>query len=150
MMVLTHPWEPEYSADSKLLILGTFPSPKSREMGYYYGHPQNVFWKTLASSLGVPEPPCEVEARRRFVREHGIALWDVFKQITIEGASDSSIHEAVPNTFNRLIGQSSISAVFTTGRTGTDAFNRLCSSEAGMRAIYLPSTSPANRRIQAT
>ena len=149
-MKLKHPWGPEYSKDSKLLILGTFPSPKSREMGYYYGHPQNVFWKVLAESLGVPEPPYDVEARKRFVREHGVALWDVFKTVNIDGASDASIRDAEPNEFKRIIAESCISAIFTAGRTGTDAFNRLCSGEAGMRAVYLPSTSPANRRTQAT
>jgi len=149
-MNLKHPWEPEYSKNSKLLILGTFPSPKSREMGYYYGHPQNVFWKTLAASLGVPEPPYEVEARQRFVREHGVALWDVFKSVNIDGASDASIHEAEPNTFKKIITGSEIKTIFTTGRTGTEAFNRLRSGEAGMRAVYLPSTSPANRKTQAT
>ena len=147
-MKLQHPWKPEYSKNSKLLILGTFPSPKSREMGYYYGHPQNAFWKTLTESLGAPELPYDVEARQRFVREHGIALWDVFKSVDIDGAADASIHDAEPNVFREMIAGSDISAVFTTGRTGTDAFNRLCSGEAGMRAIYLPSTSPANRRTQ--
>jgi len=149
-MKLSHPWEPEYSKDSKLLILGTFPSPKSREMGYYYGHPQNAFWKTLAQSLGVPEPPYDAVARQRFVREHGVALWDVFKSVDIDGASDASIRDEVPNTFRKIIDGSGISAVFTNGRTGTDAFNRFCSTEAGMRAVYLPSTSPANRRTQST
>lgn len=147
---LSHPWEPEYSKDSKLLILGTFPSPSSREMGFYYGHPQNVFWKSLALSLGVPEPPCDVEARRNLLRESGVALWDVFKSLDINGAADASIKNAEPNTFRKILETSSISAIFTTGRTATDAFNRLCSKEAGLRAIYLPSTSPANRRGQTT
>ena len=149
-MRLTHPWEPEYTRDSKLLILGTFPSPKSREMGYYYGHPQNAFWKTVAASLGAPEPPYDAKARQRFVREHGIALWDVFSSVDIDGASDASIRDAEPNTFSDIIAKSDIKTIFTTGRTGTDAFNRLCSGEAGMRSVYLPSTSPANRRTQAT
>ena len=149
-MKLVHPWEPEYSKDSKLLILGTFPSPKSREMGYYYGHPQNAFWKTLAQSLGAPEPPYDAEARQRFVWEHGVALWDVFKAVDIDGAADASIRDEVPNTFRKMIDGSEISAIFTNGRTGTDAFNRFCSAEAGMRAVYLPSTSPANRRTQMT
>jgi len=149
-MKITHPWKAEFNKDSKLLILGTFPSPKSREMGYYYGHPQNAFWKTLAASLGVPEPPYDVGARQRFVREHGIALWDVFKSVDIDGASDASIRDEKPNKFRDIIEESEISAIFTAGRTGTDAFNRLCSHEAGMRAVYLPSTSPANRRTQTT
>ena len=149
-MKLTHPWGPEYDKNSKLLILGTFPSPKSREMGFPYGHPQNAFWKTVAASLGVPEPPYEAEARRNFVHEHGIALWDVFKSVDIDGASDASIHDGKPNKFREIIEGSEISAVFTAGRTGTDAFNRLCAGEAGMRAVYLPSTSPANRKTQAS
>jgi len=119
-------------------------------MGYYYGHPQNVFWKTLATSLGLAEPPGDVEARQRFVRENGIALWDVFKSVEIDGAADASIHNAEPNRFRDIIAKSNINAIFTTGRTGTEAFNSLCSHEAGMRAVYLPSTSPANRRTQAT
>jgi len=145
---LTHPWGPEYSKGSKLLILGTFPSPRSREMGFYYGHPQNVFWKTLAASLGTQEPPYDKEGRQLFVREHGVALWDVFKSVRIDGASDASIRDAEPNKFKTIIEGSGISAVFTAGRTGTEAFNRLCSGEAGMRSVYLPSTSPANRRTQ--
>jgi len=149
-MRITHPWKPEYNKDSKLLILGTFPSPKSREMGFYYGHPQNAFWKSLAASLGEPEPPYDVSARHRFIHENHIALWDVFKSVNIDGAADASIHDAEPNTFKEMIAKSRISAIFTAGRTGTDAFNRLCSGEAGMRAVYLPSTSPANRRTQAT
>ena len=149
-MRITHPWKPEYDKDSKLLILGTFPSPKSREMGFYYGHPQNAFWKSLAMSLGEPEPPYDVEARRRFVHENHIALWDVFKSVNIDGAADASIRDEEPNTFRDIIKGSRINTIFTAGRTGTDAFNRLCCVEAGMRAVYLPSTSPANRRTQAT
>jgi len=147
---LTHPWGPEYGKDSKLLILGTFPSPKSREMGYYYGHPQNMFWRSLAASLGAPEPPYDKDARKRFVREHGVALWDVFKTVAIDGASDASIHDAEPNDFQKILAESDIKTIFTTGRTGTEAFNRLCSEKAGKRAVYLPSPSPANRRTQAT
>ena len=148
-MRLTHPWEPVYRKDSRLLILGTFPSPASREMGYYYGHPQNVFWKVLALSLGVLEPAHDVGARQRLVYEHGIALWDVFESVEINGAADASICDSKPNSFKHIIENSAINTVFTTGHTATDAFNRLCSKEAGFRAIYLPSTSPANRRGQA-
>jgi len=149
-MHLTHPWEPEYQSNSQLLILGTFPSPKSRQMGFYYGHPQNIFWQTLANSLGVPAPPAQTDARKSFVRQHKIALWDVFQKVTITGAADSSIQQAIPNTFAPIIISSQISAVFTTGQTATNAFNQQCASQVGMRAIYLPSTSPANRRTQAT
>jgi len=147
-MRLEHPWPAEYDKNSKVLILGTFPSPKSRETGFYYGHPMNVFWKTLAASLEAPEPKNDVGARKAFLREHGIALWDVFKSVDIEGAADASIRDTEQNKFKSIIEGSGIHTVFTAGKTATDAFNRLCAEEAGMRAVYLPSTSPANRRTQ--
>jgi hypoxanthine-DNA glycosylase len=132
-----------------VLILGTFPSPKSREMGFYYGHPQNVFWATLAAVLGVDEPLRDVRLRKEFLLAHRVALGDVLHACTIEGAADASITNPVPNRFAPILANSEICAVFTTGRTATNLFNRLCADEAGMLAVYLPSTSPANRAAQA-
>jgi hypoxanthine-DNA glycosylase len=117
-------------------------------MGFYYGHPQNVFWATLAAVLGVDEPPRDVRLRREFLLEHRVALWDVLYACTIEGAADASITDPVPNRFAPLLAGSEIRAIFTTGRTATTLFNRLCADEAGMPASYLPSTSPANRAAQ--
>jgi hypoxanthine-DNA glycosylase len=148
-MHLVHPWEPLCDKYSKILILGTIPSPKSREMGFYYGHPQNIFWKTLAFVLGVDEPPYDVPARRAFALKHRVALWDVLHACDIEGASDNSIKNPVPNKFAPLLARTQIHAIFTTGRKGTDLFAELCATEAGMPSIYLPSTSPANRATQA-
>jgi hypoxanthine-DNA glycosylase len=147
-MLLVHPWPPLYDADSKVLILGTIPSPKSREMGFYYGHPQNVFWEILAETLGVPEPPYDVPARRAFALAHRVALWDVLHSCRIEGASDSSIKDPVPNKFRPLLDTTNITHLFTTGKKGTELFRTLCVEEAGMPSIYLPSTSPANRATQ--
>ncbi|MDR1796963.1 MAG: DNA-deoxyinosine glycosylase [Clostridiales Family XIII bacterium] len=148
-MLLTHPWPPLYQSDSKVLILGTIPSPKSREMGFYYGHPQNIFWRTLANVLGQSEPPYDRDARRDFALQNRIALWDVLHSCEIDGASDASIKDPVPNKFRPILESSQISSIFTTGKTGTLLFNQYCAVEAGIPSIYLPSTSPANRAAQA-
>jgi hypoxanthine-DNA glycosylase len=149
MTHIVHPWEPLCDERSKALILGTIPSPKSREMGFYYGHPQNIFWTTLAEALGKEPPPYDVPARRAFALANRVALWDVLHSCDIDGASDSSIRNPVPNLFRPLIERTQIRAIFTTGRKGTDLFAALCAEEAGMPSIYLPSTSPANRATQA-
>jgi hypoxanthine-DNA glycosylase len=146
--MLVHPFAPVYDARSKILILGSFPSPKSREFGFYYGHPQNLFWSVLARVLDTPEPARDRAAREAFLLENRIAVWDVLRACEIDGASDNSIKSPVPNTFRPLLRASEIAAIFTTGRTATDLFNALCAREAGQRARYLPSTSPANRAGQ--
>jgi len=148
---LIHPWPATFDADSRVLILGTFPSPKSREFGYPYGHPQNIFWTALARSLGVAAvPPGAGGAERQaWLLQNRVALWDVIYSCTIEGASDASIRDPIPNRFAPIIAGSQVQAIFTTGRKATDLFNSLCTAEAGMPAAYLPSTSPANRAAQA-
>jgi hypoxanthine-DNA glycosylase len=146
---MTHPWDAVYDENSEVLILGTFPSPKSREMGFYYGHPQNIFWKTLADVLGQPEPPATVKARSAFLLHNHIAVWDVLASCEIEGASDLSIRNAVPNKFQPILAETKIRKIFTTGKKATQLFEKYCTEEAGMPPIYLPSTSPANRAQQA-
>jgi hypoxanthine-DNA glycosylase len=118
-------------------------------MGFYYGHPQNIFWKTVAAVLEVAEPSRDVRSRRAFLLETHIALWDVLRACDIEGASDASIKHPAPNQFAPLISDSNICAIFTTGKTATGLFNDLCAKEAGLDAVYLPSTSPANRAAQS-
>ncbi|MDR3071905.1 MAG: DNA-deoxyinosine glycosylase [Clostridiales Family XIII bacterium] len=147
-MKLIHPWPPLFDKNSKVLILGTIPSPKSREMGFFYGHPQNIFWKTLAQVLNQPEPDSNVNARRAFLLENRIALWDVLHACEIEGASDASIRNPEPNRFRTLLEKTQIQTIFTTGKSATNLFNTLCAEEVGTSAIYLPSTSPANRATQ--
>jgi hypoxanthine-DNA glycosylase len=148
MDMLKHPFEPIYDAHSRLLILGTFPSPKSRASRFYYAHPQNRFWATLAAVLGEAPPAPDAAARTAFLLKNHIALWDVLHACEIEGASDGSIRNPVPNLFRPLLAASEIAAIFTTGKKATGLFNALCAAEAGMEAVYLPSTSPANRAYQ--
>ena len=148
---LVHPWEAIFDSQSRVLILGTFPSPKSRAAGYPYGHSQNIFWSTLAWSLGVEALPqgADAEQRREWLLLHRVAVWDVIHSCVISGASDASISDVEPNHFRPIIEASQIVGVFTTGRKATELFNSLCAEEAGLAAGYLPSTSPANRAAQS-
>lgn len=146
-MHIVHPWGPLYNGDSKVLILGTIPSPKSREMKFYYGHPQNIFWKTLAEILEKPEPAYDVDERRQFLIENRIAAWDVLASCDIEGAEDSTIRNYEVNCFAPLLKKTQIVQIFATGKKAESLFNKHCKEEAGMCATYLPSTSPANRGI---
>ncbi len=141
---MEHPFKPVFDESSRILILGSFPSPKSRENGFYFSHPKNKFWAVLAEIFGVPEPERNTQSRTEFLLSNHIAVWDVLHSCKIAGAADSSIREPQANKFNEILRQSEIHAVFTTGRTATELFNELASTEAGIRAIYLPSTSPAN------
>jgi hypoxanthine-DNA glycosylase len=145
--VLVHPLGPIYDARSKVLILGTFPSPKSREARFYYAHPQNRFWATLAAVLGEEIAP-DSASKTAFLLAHRVAMWDVLHACEIKGASDAEIRNPVPNLFRPILAASEIAAIFTTGKKATELFNALCSEEAGMEAVYLPSTSPANRAYQ--
>ncbi|MDR1460921.1 MAG: DNA-deoxyinosine glycosylase [Campylobacteraceae bacterium] len=141
---LTHPWECVFDEQSKILILGSFPSPKSRQNGFYYAHPQNIFWQTLSFVLGKPQPADDKKSKMLFLLENKIALWDVLHSCDINGASDNAIVNPIANKFKPLLDASNISTIFTTGKKATELFQKLCSKEAGMNSIYLPSTSPAN------
>ena len=144
--LITHTVNPIYDENSKILILGTMLSPKSREVGFYYSHPQNRFWKTIADVLS-KEVPITIEEKIKLLRTNGIALWDVLASCLISGADDSSIKDAVPNDFTPLFETASIKAVFTTGKKATDLFKKHCEKKYGFEPIYLPSTSPANCRM---
>lgn len=140
-----HTIEPWFDAQSRVLILGSFPSPRSRECGCYYGHPQNRFWKTLAAVFDEPLPATIAE-RRLFVKRHYIALWDVLATCVICGADDASIVEPVANDLTRITESAEIQAVFTTGKKAKALYDALLLPKLGREAIALPSTSPANRR----
>ncbi|MBR2176238.1 MAG: DNA-deoxyinosine glycosylase [Clostridia bacterium] len=142
---IIHTFEPVYNSSSKILILGTMPSPKSRENGFYYGHPQNRFWRVLANLFSETVPQTN-EEKRSLVLRHHIALWDVLKSCTIEGADDSSIRSPEPNDIAGLLKKTDIGYIFTTGTKAYSLYNRLCRSKTDIDAIPLPSTSPANRR----
>ena len=134
---------PVYSENSRALILGTWPSPKSREMAFYYGHPQNRFWKTLAGILAVPVPG-SIDEKKEFLLSHHIALWDVIASCSIEGSSDSSIRDVVPNDLSRILSASSIQAIFCNGKTSWNYYKKYQEAVTGIPAVSLPSTSPAN------
>lgn len=147
MSRVIHTIEPVFNCHSRVLILGTMPSPKSREQGFYYAHPQNRFWPTLAAVLGEPLPQA-LEQRRSLALSHGIALWDVLQSCEIDGASDASIRTALPNDLRRILSAAPVAAVFTTGKKAYELYNRLCLGiMTELPAHCLPSTSPANRRI---
>ena len=133
---------PVFDQRSRVLILGTIPSPKSREQGFYYAHPQNRFWRILAALFEQPLPETAAD-RRAFALEHRIALWDVLAVCDITGAQDNSIRNPVANDFSRVFNVAPIRKVFTTGKTATKLYHQL----TGLQSSYLPSTSPANCRV---
>lgn len=139
-----HELKPLFDAHSRVLILGTMPSPKSRELGFYYMHPQNRFWKMLAEVLCEPFPQTIAE-RRQLCLRHGIALWDVLASCDIEGASDGSIKNAVPNDIGGLLKKCPIETVFSTGKKAHALYKRFFPELR--EDVCLPSTSPANRTI---
>ena len=136
---------PVYDENSRALILGTWPSPKSREMGFYYGHPQNRFWPLLAALTGEPVPAREaIAAKKQLLLRHGLALWDTLERCTITGASDASIRDAVPNDIAALLAKAPIQAVFCNGATAYRLYQKYLEPVSGIPAVKLPSTSPAN------
>lgn len=155
---VSHTFGPCCDSECRILIMGTMPSPKSREQGFYYGHPQNLFWGTLARLLGQPEPEPSPDARRTFALKHHIALWDVLDSCDIRGAEDNSIKNETPNDLLEIFRTApDIGAVFTTGKKAKALYDkyssemyRNCGGKEPIEAIYLPSTSPANRVQQKT
>ena len=138
-------FEPVYNEHSRALILGTWPSPKSREMAFYYGHPQNRFWPVLAALTGEPVPAREdIEAKKQIILRHGLALWDTLERCTITGAADASIKDAVPNDIAALLAKAPIEAVFCNGATAYRIYTKYLQPVSGIAAVKLPSTSPAN------
>ena len=140
---LTHTFEPVFNRESKILILGSFPSVKSRENNFYYGHPQNRFWKVLAQIFEV-EVPQTIDEKRTFLLEHHIAVWDVIESCTIIGSSDSSIKDVVVNDFLKVLKNSEIETIYVNGGKAYELYHRYAEKQTGIPAIKLPSTSPAN------
>lgn len=130
---------------AQALILGSFPSPKSREQGFYYGHPQNRFWPLMAALTGEPAPAWgDLAAKRAILLDHGLALWDTICCCTITGASDASVRDVTPNRIAELIEQYRVRAVFCNGAASHRLYERYARPETGLAAVRLPSTSPAN------
>lgn len=142
-MQVVHPIKPLFDENSRALILGTMPSPKSREACFYYAHPQNRFWKVLAAVFDAPFPATSAE-RTNFALSHGIALWDVLHSCEIVGASDASIKNPVANDLSVILAHAPIRAIFCTGRTAAALYKRLILPRTSIQAVTLPSPSPAN------
>lgn len=138
-----HEIPPVYDRNSKILILGSFPSVKSRESGFFYGHPQNRFWKVL-SGICACEIPETVDEKKRFLLEQKIAVWDVIASCTIEGSSDNSIRDVIPNDLGRILKTADIRQIFTNGTAADKLYHKYIEDTTGMKAVRLPSTSPAN------
>lgn len=138
-----HAFSPVYNKSSKILILGTMTSPASAANGFYYSHPQNRFWRILAVLLKAPLPQTPAQ-KERFLLNHNIALWDVLKECSIIGASDSSIKNPVVNDLNLILTASPVKAVFATGKKAGALYNKYCFPFTNIPIITLPSTSPAN------
>lgn len=134
---------PVYSPESKALILGTYPSPKSFEAGFYYYHPQNRFWPLLAA-LTSSALPSSIPQKKQLVLSSGLALWDTLESCEILGASDSSIKNPVPNDIASLVGKTEIQAVFCNGSAACKFYRKYCLASTGIEPVSLPSTSPAN------
>lgn len=142
-VLVTHPFEPVFDENSKVLLLGSFPSPASREVGFYYGHQKNRFWSVLSEVLGEPLPNT-IEDKKHMLLSHNIAIWDTLASCEIVGASDNSIKNAMANDIAGLKAKSKIKAVFTLGKTSTNLYKKY----VGNDCIYLPSTSPANCAVK--
>lgn len=141
--ILTHTFEPVYNKDSRILILGTFPSVKSREQEFYYGHPQNRFWKLL-SALVQEEIPETISQKKEFLLRNHIALWDVVHSCRITGSSDSSIKDVVPNDISRIIQETGMTNIFANGGKAYSLYEKYLYPAVKVKAVKLPSTSPAN------
>lgn len=141
--MIVHPIPPVYDAHSRILILGSFPSVKSREEGFFYGHPRNRFWKVLAG-VWETQVPVTVAEKKWFLLRHGIALWDVLAGCEITGSADSSIHHALPNDIRVILDCACIQTVFVNGKTALGYYDRYLRETVGQEAVCLPSTSPAN------
>lgn len=140
---VSHGFEPVYDGNSRILVLGSFPSVKSRENSFYYGHPQNRFWKLIARLLDEPVPST-IEEKKLLLLSRGIAIWDVVAACDIKGSSDSSIRNVIPADINRVLRAASITTIIANGDTAYKLYRKYCEPHTGREAVKCPSTSPAN------
>ena len=139
----SHTFQPVYDENSRILILGSFPSVKSREQGFYYGHPQNRFWKVLAALCNC-EVPRTIEEKKLMLLENHVAVWDVIDSCDIIGSSDSSIKNVVPADIAGLLAETKITRIFANGKTAGSLYEKFSKEKTGKEITVLPSTSPAN------
>lgn len=141
--MVVHPIEPVYDENSEILILGSFPSVKSRENHFFYGHPQNRFWKVLAA-VYAEEPPGTIEEKKEFLLKHHVAIWDVIHSCDIEGSSDSSIRNVQANDISSILRIAQIRQIYVNGKKAEQLYQKYIYPEVQRDCICLPSTSPAN------
>ena len=141
--MIVHPIKPFYDADSRILILGSFPSVMSRETGFFYGHPRNRFWALLAGLTG-EETPENIADKKRFLKQHHIALWDVIASCDITGSSDASIKNVVPNDLSPILETAEIRRIYVNGGTASRLYEKYLYPLYERDWVKLPSTSPAN------
>lgn len=146
MQNVVHPFPPLYDEYSRVLILGSFPSVKSREQKFFYGHKQNRFWKVTAAVFG-ENTPATIEEKRSFLLRNHIALWDVIASCRIEGSSDASIRDVVPNDLSRILETADIRKIYCNGAKSYELYRRYIEPVTGRKAEKLPSTSPANAAV---
>ena len=140
---IIHPIPPLYDAESKILILGSFPSIKSREAMFFYGHPQTRFWPLLARLSG-EDVPTSIEEKKSLVLRHRVALWDSIHSCTIVGSSDSSVRDVVPNDLSVILDNSKVERIYCNGALSHKMYTKYIYPTTGITAVKLPSTSPAN------
>lgn len=141
--MIIHPIPPLFDENSETLILGSFPSVKSREAAFFYGHPQNRFWAVVAEIYGY-EKPQTVEEKKKLVLENKLAMWDVIQSCEIEGSADSTISNVTANDLSVILSNSRVDRIFVNGKTAEKYYNKYTYPKTGIKAICLPSTSPAN------
>ncbi len=141
--MIFHPIEPVFDKNSKILILGSFPSVKSREQMFFYGHRQNRFWRVVSAVFGC-DLPITVEQKRKMLLDNSVAVWDVIASCEITGSSDSSIKNVTANDLSVILDTADIRQIFVNGKTAEKYYNKYLRDTLGREAVCLPSTSPAN------
>lgn len=141
--VISHPFDPVFDSNSKVLILGSFPSVKSRENEFYYGHERNRFWRVV-SALFSEHMPETVEQKKALLLRHNIALWDTAASCTVRASSDSSIRNVAANDIKSLLAKTNITRIYANGKTAAQLYNKLVLPSTAVEIVALPSTSPAN------
>ena len=144
--MVQHTIPPVFDGNSEILILGSFPSVKSRKAAFFYGHPQNRFWKVLAAVFEV-SPPSDNEEKKEFLLNHKIALWDVIASCDIDGSADATIRNVHPNDVSLILNNAPIRRIIVNGKTAEKYYNRYLLPVLGRSAVCLPSTSPANATV---
>ena len=140
---LKHTFDPVFNTESKILILGSFPSVKSSENNFFYGRPQNRFWKVMAKVLEW-EVPKTIEEKRKMLLENHVAVWDVIASCSILGSSDTSIKDVVVNDFSKILENSKVERIYVNGGKAYELYHKYAEKVTGIKAVKLPSTSPAN------